>query len=493
ITKIELKQRINVLLVPNKSLDTPNYKLERLKHDDPRLDNLDSSYKLAEEVDDVASFTRRSQERTNKQEPVIKGVLPDGPAPVAPPKPETPAVAAATPVPTPVPAAVPSDKGFFGWLKSLFGGATAPAPVTPAPVAQETVKSERADGGKGSREGRGRGGRGGERREGDRPPRGERRGDARGERSETQGRSGNESRRGDNRGERTEGQQGRSGQRRDNRRDNRPENAPSDGTQVSAANLSAPAAAETPETKDEGGRRERRGGRGDNRRRQGSEERDLSQSMPATETTTVSMEGGSASETAAATEIPGEEASRAPRERRSRDRYGRDRRERAPREEETTEATVPAATADAADDERPTRSYFTMPVESNPEAEVPTPQTPPTADVEPVPVLSAPTSTAPESTPKEHGTPHARRGLPLVQPYTVSIEELTGIAQGSGLEWINSDESKVAAAQAAIAAEPKPIHVPREPRPVMVVDEGPLVLVETRKDLREVVLPFENR
>ena len=42
ITKIELKQRINVLLVPNKSLDTPNYKLERLKHDDARLDNLDS-------------------------------------------------------------------------------------------------------------------------------------------------------------------------------------------------------------------------------------------------------------------------------------------------------------------------------------------------------------------------------------------------------------------------------------------------------------------
>ncbi len=41
ITKIELKQRINVLLVPNKSLDTPNYKLERLKHDDARLDNLD--------------------------------------------------------------------------------------------------------------------------------------------------------------------------------------------------------------------------------------------------------------------------------------------------------------------------------------------------------------------------------------------------------------------------------------------------------------------
>jgi ribonuclease E len=38
ITKIELKQRVTVLLVPNKHIETPNYKLERLRHDDPRLD-----------------------------------------------------------------------------------------------------------------------------------------------------------------------------------------------------------------------------------------------------------------------------------------------------------------------------------------------------------------------------------------------------------------------------------------------------------------------
>ena len=49
IAKIEMKQRINVLLVPNKTLETPNYRLERLKHDDPRLDNIEASYKMAEE------------------------------------------------------------------------------------------------------------------------------------------------------------------------------------------------------------------------------------------------------------------------------------------------------------------------------------------------------------------------------------------------------------------------------------------------------------
>jgi ribonuclease E len=51
------------------------------------------------------------------------------------------------------------------------------------------------------------------------------------------------------------------------------------------------------------------------------------------------------------------------------------------------------------------------------------------------------------------------------------------------LEWVNSDADRVAAVQAAIAAEPKPVHVPRERPPVVVMDEGPLVLVETRKDL----------
>jgi len=66
------------------------------------------------------------------------------------------------------------------------------------------------------------------------------------------------------------------------------------------------------------------------------------------------------------------------------------------------------------------------------------------------------------------------------------------IAQSSGLQWVQSDADKVAAVQAAIAAEPHPIHVPRERPPVVVLDEGPLVLVETRRDLRDLHLPFEQ-
>ena len=80
--------------------------------------------------------------------------------------------------------------------------------------------------------------------------------------------------------------------------------------------------------------------------------------------------------------------------------------------------------------------------------------------------------------------------MPKVQAYTLPLSELQQVASGCGLEWVNSDPDKVASVQAAIAAEPQPVHVPRERPPVVVIDEGPLVLVETRKDLAEMKLPF---
>lgn len=66
------------------------------------------------------------------------------------------------------------------------------------------------------------------------------------------------------------------------------------------------------------------------------------------------------------------------------------------------------------------------------------------------------------------------------------------MAQAAGLEWVNSDAAKVGAVQSAMAAEPAPARVPRERKPAAMADEGPLVLVETRKDLSQVKLPFET-
>lgn len=73
------------------------------------------------------------------------------------------------------------------------------------------------------------------------------------------------------------------------------------------------------------------------------------------------------------------------------------------------------------------------------------------------------------------------------------MDQLQSIAQSSGLEWVNSDTAKISAAQAALAAAPKPTHVPRERKSVVLVDQGPLVLVETRKDLSQLKLPFEQQ
>jgi ribonuclease E len=117
--------------------------------------------------------------------------------------------------------------------------------------------------------------------------------------------------------------------------------------------------------------------------------------------------------------------------------------------------------------------------------------------IEPVPVLATP-APRPVAAPAVRTSAPAAvapapRGLPQVQAYTVSIDELNQVAAASGLVWVNSDSDKVAQVQAAIAAEPKPIHVPREIKPAVILDEGPLVLVETRKDLRSMPLPFETQ
>ncbi|MEI6762053.1 MAG: ribonuclease E/G, partial [Betaproteobacteria bacterium] len=82
--------------------------------------------------------------------------------------------------------------------------------------------------------------------------------------------------------------------------------------------------------------------------------------------------------------------------------------------------------------------------------------------------------------------------MPAVQSFELPLGELAAVAEGSGLSWVNTDPAKVAAVQAAIAAEPKPVHIPRERPPAPVLDEGPLVLVETRRDLRDLTLPFET-
>jgi ribonuclease E len=115
-------------------------------------------------------------------------------------------------------------------------------------------------------------------------------------------------------------------------------------------------------------------------------------------------------------------------------------------------------------------------VEATPEAPAPTP---PIAVTEPAPAQLAAAPAAPAAP------------APLAASFVLETDALQAVAEGAGLQWVNSDAEKIRAAQEAMANEAKPVHVARVPKPVAAVDEGPLVLVETRRDLSQVKLPFE--
>jgi ribonuclease E len=559
IAKIELKQRVTVLMVPNKTLETPNYRLERLKHDDPRLDNIEASYKMADEIEDPTSVTRRSQEPTNKQTPVIKGVLPDAPAPVVAPKPEAPRAPVATPAPVapaPVPVAAhkPAETGFFGWIKSLFGAPAALAPTPPVAIPVEAPKPRRdgrngrdgeartaRDGeqprrggrgeGRNGRDGERRGARSGERRDGERregregrevrtdaqareprelreprepreprearaPRDGERRG--RGERRDGEMRpaaqEGNDAQldpratapaafaAGDESPASTErAPRGRGGERRE--RGERNGEAPRERTGEDARELNgdaqqkegAPMERSARNGREERAPRNERSERNEARReRRGDgapravEETSFADSQPLEADTAGIAANEEGSDETVPPRKEGEE-----RRGRSRDRYGRDRRERSSREDDDTAAAEPSvATAVAV-------AVAAAPAD--------------TAIVQPVARAEQPVA-RPSSAPivVEVSKAPASRALPKVQPFELPIHELAQVAEGSGLHWVNSDADRVAEVRAAIAAEPKSVHVPRERPPAIMIDEGPLILVETRRDLSATLLPFEQ-
>ena len=560
IAKIELQQRINVLLVPNKSMETPHYKLERLKHDDPRLDHIEASYAMAEVMEDPTTVTRRSQEPTNKQTPVIKGVLPDAPAPMAPVKVEAPNVAPAAKAAPSAPVAPAATGGFFGWLKNLLGGESAPAPEA-APAKEEkregrNARGERGEGRNGERgESRGEG-RNGERREGrdgrrGGNRRGERSGERSGERNEraegapAEAREPREQR--EPRAPREGRRNDRQGERDAERGGERPERAPRErreamtGQTQDAQSVAMDIADNTlGERAPRGERSDGRGeGRGEGRRERGEGRRERGErrqpDAQRPEGENVQAQEGAAqeahTENGQATGNEGETPER--RERRSRDRYGRDRRERQPEQRSDAageaafvahDAAEPALHDGASNAEAPTRSYFeraatatasaapaepvapitgmwsaqpapaAAPVQqAAPETEAVVPDHVEVVVAAPAPTVApapAPAPVAVAAAPAPAPAAAASSGLAKVQAFALPVESLIEVANSSGLQWVNSDPTKIAAVQAAIAAEPKPAHVPRERAPMVVADEGPLILVETRKDLSEMKLPF---
>jgi ribonuclease E len=547
ITKIEMKQRVTVMLVPNKHLDTPNYKLERLRHDDPRLENMQSSYSMVEEPEEDVGITRREKNVKPKQAPMIRGVLPDQPAPVAAPKAEPVPVAAApvaapAPVaPAPTPEAAAAGTGFFGWMKRLFGIAPAPAPVAPvaapvapvveAPVEAKTDKpADKADGRgerRGGREGGREGGRDGNRRDG-------RRGERGGERNNPEAAERGVERNGERTADRAPAEarpEGGRGGRGDRSQDRRPaeasaelpaggrpprERRPAPEVAALAAEDVQPGFEDTASPAPEGesaaaqaereGRRRRRGGRGRRDREEARVGENGVEGEAGDAVAPVSVETDPAAEpvaeAAAGAEVRGDESTEEGREdgrRRRRGRGGRNR-EEAQADAAVAEAVAPAAEVDAV----PAAAVVAAPVVAD-AAPAPVVDVPAVAQVaEPVaaPVVAPVAETAPMAEPlapvemavAQAPAVAASAAVAVVAApaYVLQLDELAAVARGAGLEWINSDTDKVRAVQDAIASTPAPVRQPREPRPVVVVDEGPLILVETRRDLAGLQLPFET-
>ncbi|HEX8010813.1 MAG TPA: Rne/Rng family ribonuclease [Casimicrobiaceae bacterium] len=81
---IETRFKVNVLLVPNRYLETPNYKVQRLRHDDlNQAELLPSSFDMVErpEEEDIVKL-KKEEAREPRQEAAVKGITPAQPAPM---------------------------------------------------------------------------------------------------------------------------------------------------------------------------------------------------------------------------------------------------------------------------------------------------------------------------------------------------------------------------------------------------------------------------
>ncbi|WP_395007939.1 ribonuclease E/G, partial [Undibacterium sp.] len=123
ILKIENRHRVTAILIPNKHLETPHYKLDRLKHDDPRLEEAHVSYAMAEQADTDIGYSKRQKDEVKpRQEAVVKSITP-----------ETAPIVERKPAPVAVATKEASSGGLFAgiakFFSSIFGGGEPKAPV----------------------------------------------------------------------------------------------------------------------------------------------------------------------------------------------------------------------------------------------------------------------------------------------------------------------------------------------------------------------------
>ncbi len=509
IAKLEARHRITVTLIPNKHIETPHYKLERVKHDDPRLEDPKPTYEMPDLPEEVNYFDAKAErEEKPRQIAKVKGIVPDQPAPQRPPEPAPAPVATPTPAavkPAPVaarPAApVPEQKGFFA---RMFGWLTGGKPQEAQPdirgaVAQTHQAAHQPAATGGEREGRG----GREGREG-RDGRGRNGGRRDGRDGRNEGRTdGRAEGRGEGRGE---GRDGRRNRRDGESQDGNNRQRAAEPTQMAGSGSTAEAAAPARQDADRAERGERGGrgrrGRGERGEREGLRKDDASQ-QPAAELDAAALAAAGvataaavAAAPAAASEAVASEPSAAPgestqpgaetgdqaeRKRRRRRRGGRGRRDEQGNAVDGLEAGDGADASDADTDQADAPQDEAAAAAPTPAVSAAAPATAQAVAVPsaPAPVAAAPVAAVDRSTVRAPQV-SVRADYPALDKAALEI-----VVAQAGLSWVHTDGDKHAQVQARMAAIPRPVRVPRE-RPVLApLSTEPLVQVETKPEYRK--------
>ena len=131
IHQLEHRTKTNVILIPNKYLETPHYKLDRMRHDDERLELVTASYTQVEKPDEDEDYAaKRDEQKPARPEAAVKGITPSAPAPA--PAEEKPQVVAIVATP---------KTGLWTKIKSLFGIQPEPTPEPEPEVKKRPVRT----------------------------------------------------------------------------------------------------------------------------------------------------------------------------------------------------------------------------------------------------------------------------------------------------------------------------------------------------------------
>jgi ribonuclease E len=83
IYDIEIRQRINIILIPNIHIETPNYSITRLRHEDMRPNETVASYKMVEKNTEENSLVFTEQKaKPVRPQAAVQGITPTQPAPI---------------------------------------------------------------------------------------------------------------------------------------------------------------------------------------------------------------------------------------------------------------------------------------------------------------------------------------------------------------------------------------------------------------------------